>query len=555
MSNKHLAGVKIAHDLEDFIEDHEVVLTLKDQSILDKDGIKGDADVLENINLSEEYRIQQALKAKKKKLGLESYDDDAPKSILPQYDEVKMEKEGFMLDSHGEYNQERLRKAESIKFALSKKKANIESLDTSTNIQSEYMTQEESTTGGFKMPKKKNFKKKAQEDIIKFLEENLEFSSADHGNRESRGLNDDEDLKEKIEKKQKMENYNQALENAQKKTKQARRIDDDDGYSEIEQMIEMSRRIMQKKEQTPESALKNFLDLNQKVEFQIKSKNSDQNQQEVISTVRADPNEKKEDLQTLKMETEFLKTLPTEAEINQDQARKIAPTPLSIKDSVSGTASIIHVALPTEKLLAHSKQPGITSARPNGTVNTDLAKDSKEPAKEPMEEEDEEKEEDPEKLKEEVKFLEEENVGKGMFKALSSLRDKGLLNQVQDITGNKKFVSIFAYNCLMIGRAKDKTYDAVLKKTGQTTEDRIKLEYRDEKGRLMTPKQAFRYQCYIFHNKKPSKNKLEKMRKKQEQEKKVKGVAADQSVLMRALQKNQQSGTQSYIVLSGNNNK
>ena len=87
-------------------------------------------------------------------------------------------------------------------------------------------------------------------------------------------------------------------------------------------------------------------------------------------------------------------------------------------------------------------------------------------------------------------------------------------------------------------------------KTGQTTEDRVKLEYRDEKGRLMTPKQAFRYQCYIFHGKKPSKNKQEKLKKKMEQEKMKKGVAPDQSVLMRALAKSQQSTTQSYMVLN-----
>lgn len=66
----------------------------------------------------------------------------------------------------------------------------------------------------------------------------------------------------------------------------------------------------------------------------------------------------------------------------------------------------------------------------------------------------------------------------------------------------------------------------------------------------MTPKEAFRYQCYIFHGKKPSKNKQEKRRVKEEQAKKSKTVNPDQSVLMRALNKNQQNTNQSHLVLS-----
>ena len=543
MSGKNLAGVRIAHDLDDFIEDHEIVLTLKDQGILDKDGLKGDGDVLENVYLSEDFKNQQALKMKKKKLGLESYDDDQEKkSILPQYDEPKMEKDGFMLDSHGEYNQDRIKKAESIKFALSKKKANVESLDTSRNIQSEYMTEEENV--GFKVPKKKKNFKKAQEDILKFLEENIEQTTEDHGNRQSRGSKEEEDLKERVEKKQKQDNYNQALDNAQKKTKQARRPDDD-GYGEVEQMIEITRRIMQKKEQPAENSLKNFLDQNKNIEFQMKSKNSEQ-QQETISTIKVDENEKKEDITSLKMDTEFLKNLATEAQINQNQIRQIAPTPLSMKDSRDGTASIINVALPTEKMRAHSKNAGginSIASRHTGILSNNLTKGQQETGKEPMmeeeeEEEEEEKPEDTEKMKDEVTFLEEESVGKGMFKTLGSLRDRGMLDKVHDVTG----------------RAKDKNYDTV-KKAAQGGDERVKLEYRDEKGRLMTPKQAFRYQCYIFHGKKPSKNKQEKQRKKQEQEKKIKGVAPGQSVMMRALAKSQENNTQSYMVLSNNNGK
>jgi U4/U6.U5 tri-snRNP-associated protein 1 len=39
---------------------------------------------------------------------------------------------------------------------------------------------------------------------------------------------------------------------------------------------------------------------------------------------------------------------------------------------------------------------------------------------------------------------------------------------------------------------------------------RVKLEYRDEFGRKMTPKEAFRFMCYKFHGRGPGRKRLEK---------------------------------------------
>lgn len=46
----------------------------------------------------------------------------------------------------------------------------------------------------------------------------------------------------------------------------------------------------------------------------------------------------------------------------------------------------------------------------------------------------------------------------------------------------------------------------------------IKLDYVDEKGRVLDQKEAFRYLSHKFHGKGPSKNKIDKRMKKQEQE-------------------------------------
>ena len=93
--SKSGSGVRVAHDLDDFLEDHEVVLTLKDQGVLDADGVNIGDDVLENSQMAQEYKRQAAVKHQKKIMGLSSYDDDMEndkRSLLPQYDEVKTEK-------------------------------------------------------------------------------------------------------------------------------------------------------------------------------------------------------------------------------------------------------------------------------------------------------------------------------------------------------------------------------------------------------------------------------------------------------------------------------
>lgn len=120
----------------------------------------------------------------------------------------------------------------------------------------------------------KYLRKKAREDIIKFLEENLEHSSEDLGSRQSRQTAEDVALGDVIDKKQKMDNYNNALDKARVQTKQSK-IQMDDGYDEVERAIENTRRMMQKRENTVDSVIKNLLDSNQKVEFQLKSKDAE----------------------------------------------------------------------------------------------------------------------------------------------------------------------------------------------------------------------------------------------------------------------------------------
>lgn len=58
---------------------------------------------------------------------------------------------------------------------------------------------------------------------------------------------------------------------------------------------------------------------------------------------------------------------------------------------------------------------------------------------------------------------------------------------------------------LVVGRSKDARYAQDLNKEG----DLVKLEYRDDAGRLLTPHEAFRQLTYAFHGQGPSARKKE----------------------------------------------
>ncbi len=199
-----------------------------------------------------------------------------------------------------------------------------------------------------------------------------------------------------------------------------------------------------------------------------------------------------------------------------------------MKDSRTGTTSIVNIALPSERILAWTKSnPGITSV---------LTK-KKEEEKPQEGKADEEKftKEELKELEKEVEFIQEEDIGQGLAGALKKLREKGYMEP----TAFEKS-----------GRTKDVTVEQELSKWKSNAGKNIKLEYRDDKGRLMTPKEAFRYQCWAFHGKRPGANKMRKRLQKELQAKKAMSVAPDQTATMRTLQRIQKETNQPYAVLN-----
>lgn len=65
-NNPSLAGIKIAHDLEDFQENQEIVLTLADKPILHGNELEEELDVLENYELKDKFENEFYSDLKKK---------------------------------------------------------------------------------------------------------------------------------------------------------------------------------------------------------------------------------------------------------------------------------------------------------------------------------------------------------------------------------------------------------------------------------------------------------------------------------------------------------
>ena len=122
-----LAGVKVAHEIEDFEGGEEQVLTLKDTTI---DQNEEEGDELENLDLKERETLNEKLSLKKKKPVYDPHaeSEGIGSAILKHYDETidGKKRKRFTLDGHGTSLEER----EAMKQAVGERlKAKPISLD------------------------------------------------------------------------------------------------------------------------------------------------------------------------------------------------------------------------------------------------------------------------------------------------------------------------------------------------------------------------------------------------------------------------------------------
>ncbi|KAK6909530.1 hypothetical protein I203_103550 [Kwoniella mangroviensis CBS 8507] len=160
---RDLSGLKVGHDLDDFEEGEDVILTLKDNRILE-----GDEDELQNVNMVDDAAIKAAKERKRKAAEqYTGYDDEEfdenrigiKADILGKYDDEfssgKAKSEGFRLGAPIEKKMKIVDEDSEMGMApVTKVKLN---LDYTKEFEvSDYAKEGEK---GFKKPKKKKAKR------------------------------------------------------------------------------------------------------------------------------------------------------------------------------------------------------------------------------------------------------------------------------------------------------------------------------------------------------------------------------------------------------------
>ncbi|KAJ6426344.1 hypothetical protein OIU84_022036 [Salix udensis] len=520
--NAHnLAGIKVLDGLDKVIEGGAVVLTLKDQNILVDGDINEEVDMLENVEIGEQKRRDEAYKAAKKKTGIydDKFNDDpaSEKKMLPQYDDATAD-DGITLDERGRFTGEAEKKLEELRRRLqgTSTSARLEDLNSSGKITSDYFTHEEMLK--FKKPKKKKSLRKKDKLDIDALEAEAVSAGLGVGDLGSRKDGRRQAIKEQQERSE-AEMRNNAYQSAYAKADEASK----------------SLRL----EQT----------LQTKVE-------------EEESLVFADDEE------------DLYKSL--------ERARKLALKKQGA--AASGPLSIAHLASTTlSSQIADDKNPETGESHENKLVftemeefvsaiqlaeevhkpdNEDVFMDEDEPPRASDEEqkdeasgwkevEDNSKDENPVNDDAEIvpdETIHEVAVGKGLSGALKLLKERGTLKESIDWGGR----NMDKKKSKLVGIVNDDVGTV----TGTDNDNKfkdIRIERTDEFGRIMTPKEAFRMISHKFHGKGPGKMKQEKRMKQYQEELKLKQMKNSDtpSMSVERMRGAQAQLKTPYLVLSG----
>ncbi|KAI9741262.1 MAG: hypothetical protein M1834_002978 [Cirrosporium novae-zelandiae] len=188
-SSKDLAGVKVAHELGEFDEGGEQILTLKDTTIEENEE---EGDELENLDLREKEKLQEKLDLKKKKpvYNPNDIDETGEKSILAHYDEEidGKKKKRFTLDGKGATAESREAMKRGVSEKLKSQSLSLDFLKDETPA-SDYMDFDPSEMKARKPKKKskkaKHSRKKVVDDDDIFPTVEAPTSNGDKSNRDA----------------------------------------------------------------------------------------------------------------------------------------------------------------------------------------------------------------------------------------------------------------------------------------------------------------------------------------------------------------------------------
>uniref|UniRef100_A0A8C7N050 Spliceosome associated factor 1, recruiter of U4/U6.U5 tri-snRNP n=1 Tax=Oncorhynchus kisutch TaxID=8019 RepID=A0A8C7N050_ONCKI len=514
-SSRDLKGLTVQHRMESFNEGETVILTLQDQGVLEEEG-----DVLVNVGLVDKEKAEKNVELKKKKPDYKAYEEDEsvddmatfkPRTVLGKYDEEidGEKKKSFQLSKGGCAEGERERELQAIRETLRNQAQSLEM--PALAIASEYYTPQEMV--GFKKTKQRvrKIRKKALPDELQLDDtRNTDFGSRVRG-RGRRQLDEGQEVSKEgviipgLDVPQQSDDIRMA----------------DMDISDDEDFIPTEPAVLEEDE------------AEQDLQKQLEKQRKKLKQKQLVDG--SDDEDNKNNLNIVFNATsEFCRTLgdiPTYGlsgnredqedimDFEQEAARDGAGGSDSDEDENVGW-SIVNVD-------EEQKQPDFSTA---STTILD----------------------------------EEPIVSSGLAAALALCKNKGLLDtQMQKIsrvrapTGalpndNYSIEDKMTIDDKYSRREEYRGFTQDFKEKDAYKPD-VKIEYVDESGRKLTPKEAFRQLSHRFHGKGSGKMKTERRMKKLEEEALLKKMSSSDTPLgtVALLQEKQKSQKTPYIVLSG----
>lgn len=531
-TSQDLKGLKVQHKVESFTEGQTVILTLQDKGVLEEE-----EDVLVNVGLVDKEKAEKNVELKKKKPDYKPYEEEESvddmvtfksHSVLSKYDEeIEGEKKkSFRLSTGGFADGERERELQAMREALRNQAQSLEM--PALTIASEYYTPQEMV--GFKKTKRrvKKIRKKEKQTVA---DESLldDTRGSDFGSRtRGRGRRQmDEDGEEvKKEESRLPDNIPQMSDDIRMAEMdisdeedftlpEPAVIEEDEAEQELQKQLEKQRKLKQKQ------LLK---DSGEKVAEKIK----------VLDKGENDNDPEKRNNIVFNATSEFCRTLgdiPTYglSGNREDQEDIMDFEQEEEKDDAGDSDSEMdeNVGWSTVNLDEEQKQPDFSTA--SATI-----------------------------------LDEEPIVNSGLAAALLLCKNKGLLDtQMQKVARVKAPKGALPNDnyCIEDKMGFDDKYSRREEYRGFTQDFKekdgykpdVKIEYVDESGRKLTPKEAFRQLSHRFHGKGSGKMKTERRMKKLEEEALLKKMSSSDTPLgtVALLQEKQKSQKTPYIVLSG----
>uniref|UniRef100_A0A1Q3F3Z5 Putative u4/u6.u5 snrnp associated protein n=1 Tax=Culex tarsalis TaxID=7177 RepID=A0A1Q3F3Z5_CULTA len=527
--DRDLRGLRVEHDVEEFKEGRQVILTLKDADVLDEEA----GDTLVNVNMMDDERYKRNVENRKQNpnhYGYNVYDEEVDefgmvkeRDILGKYNEElgERKKSSFTIGSNAEHEAAEKRRQLEIRAKLQNKK--LDSLNTvPLTLATEYFNETE--IASFKKPKKKVRKIRQKLRADDLLAAGPEVASgADFGSRANRrgGEPPPASTGQKVKRRDILITDDTPT---MDDDLSGVRVDEDD--EDLQAVLSKARRLRQK-----EAIISKALPIDpEAIKHEVKPEADSEDENGTFDTRTRDG------AMLLNATAEFCRTLGD------------IPTYGLAGNREEDVNELMDFEQEQEEREPDYQEPGGSSWN---YVNT--------------EREQEEQARSGQVPVEDVAILDEEpDVASSVAGALKLANSKGYLEKEEsNRPSNARFAHLQAKNYSI----EDKNYGDEDKysrrdrfsgpisefREKETFKPNVKLEYIDDSGHLLTPKEAFRYLSHKFHGKGPGKNKVEKRLKKSEQEGLMKKMSSTDTPLgtLNMLQAKQKETQSPFIVLSG----